>query len=311
MTRRSPDVLDLVPSARASASMAIDVVSSPPSDVTTLGVSVASGGEVPPELEVSREELSAAGFGGEVGQAIALPGTDPLRIAFGVGEMAQLDAAALRDAAAALALAAWTHTKLALALPDDSGLEVESAAAAAVEGAVLARYGYDALRAEPEGMPLEQLTVIAAETEGAARGARRGGAMASATQLAGDLANAPPGYMTATAIAEVAVTLAAEHGLEAEVLDEQALLELGCGGMLGVNRGTVEPPRMVKLSYKPGAETGRLALVGKGVMCREHAVGHGCAPRRRSHDPRWQDRGGDQHRRRGPADHGRRARHGH
>ncbi len=52
------------------------------------------------------------------------------------------------------------------------------------------------------------------------------------------------------------------------MFDKDALVEMGCGGLLGVNRGSAEPPRMVKLTYRPptGEPTGRLALVGKGIM---------------------------------------------
>jgi leucyl aminopeptidase len=41
---------------------------------------------------------------------------------------------------------------------------------------------------------------------------------------------------------------------------------LGCGGLLAVNQGSVEPPLMIKLRYRPAQPHGRLALVGKGVM---------------------------------------------
>ena len=41
---------------------------------------------------------------------------------------------------------------------------------------------------------------------------------------------------------------------------------MGCGGMLGVNAGSVEPPRMVKLTYVPRNPKAHVALVGKGVM---------------------------------------------
>ena len=48
-----------------------------------------------------------------------------------------------------------------------------------------------------------------------------------------------------------------------------ALRELGCGGLLGVNAGSAEPPQLVKLTYRPKrrkAAAARLALVGKGIM---------------------------------------------
>ena len=60
-----------------------------------------------------------------------------------------------------------------------------------------------------------------------------------------------------------------ETGLEVEVFDREAIMQLGLGGLLGVNAGSAEEPRMVKLRYTPeGAtdETPHLALVGKGIM---------------------------------------------
>ena len=68
-------------------------------------------------------------------------------------------------------------------------------------------------------------------------------------------------------MAEVAQQVAADRGLTVEVFDRQALVELGCGGLLGVNAGSVHEPRMIKLGYRPsGTSRGHLALVGKGIM---------------------------------------------
>jgi leucyl aminopeptidase len=50
------------------------------------------------------------------------------------------------------------------------------------------------------------------------------------------------------------------------VLDEAAIKRLKLGGLLGVNRGSTNPPRFVKLEYVPAKRAkGNLALVGKGV----------------------------------------------
>ena len=75
-----------------------------------------------------------------------------------------------------------------------------------------------------------------------------------------------PSHLTATKFANEAVKLAKASGLRVTVYDKKQLQEMGCGGMLGVNRGSTEPPRMVRLTYTPKNPTGHLALVGKGVM---------------------------------------------
>ena len=43
---------------------------------------------------------------------------------------------------------------------------------------------------------------------------------------------------------------------------------MGCGGILGVNLGSTDEPRLIKMTYRPGrrAPTGHLGLVGKGIM---------------------------------------------
>jgi leucyl aminopeptidase len=98
-------------------------------------------------------------------------------------------------------------------------------------------------------------------------GAQRGLVTAEAVCLARELANTPPAHLNARDIAEQAVEIGKATGLEVTVYDEHALAELGCGGLLGVNKGSVEPPRLVKLVYTPrGAPRGHVALVGKGVM---------------------------------------------
>jgi leucyl aminopeptidase len=96
----------------------------------------------------------------------------------------------------------------------------------------------------------------------------RGRAYAAVGQLARDLANTPHSHLNATGLADLATALGPERGLEVEVFDKEALLELGCGGLLGVNAGSAEPPRMIKLTYRPasGEPSGRLTFVGKGIM---------------------------------------------
>jgi leucyl aminopeptidase len=103
-------------------------------------------------------------------------------------------------------------------------------------------------------------------SKAASPGVERGLATSDATNLARDLANTPPNLLTARQFAAKAQALAADRGLEVEVFDRDQLTAMGCGGIVGVNAGSVEPPRMVKLSYSPRNPKAHVALVGKGVM---------------------------------------------
>jgi leucyl aminopeptidase len=89
---------------------------------------------------------------------------------------------------------------------------------------------------------------------------------AAAAAMARDLANTPPGHLTARMIADKAVALGVDSGLGVEVFNKDQLAAMGCGGMVGVNKGSAEPPRMIRLTYAPRNPRGHLVMVGKGVM---------------------------------------------
>jgi leucyl aminopeptidase len=108
--------------------------------------------------------------------------------------------------------------------------------------------------------------VGAKRAKGVEQGAGIGATVSAAATLARELANTPPTYLNANDLADRAVEIGTAAGVDVEVFNKDALVQLGCGGMLGVNRGSVEPPRMVKLTYTPRNPTGHLALVGKGIM---------------------------------------------
>jgi leucyl aminopeptidase len=66
-------------------------------------------------------------------------------------------------------------------------------------------------------------------------------------------------------MAEQARTIAEAAGLDVEVWDEERLLRDGFGGILAVGRGSVRPPRLVRLDYVPAGATRHVVLVGKGI----------------------------------------------
>jgi leucyl aminopeptidase len=247
-----------------------------PAGSGALGVLVAEAGEPPQRLGIDRAALARAGFDGRPGQALPLPLPDGgLRVAVGCGEAKALSSAGVRDAAAAFALAAAKDPDLAFLLDGcvldaGAGLDPAVAAQAAVEGILLARYAYDPLKGEPTGTPVRSVTLLAEEAhrDAVAAGARRGLTLAQATMLARDLANSPPAHLTASRMADVATVLSARAGLGVEVFDRDDLVRLGCGGLIGVNGGSADEPRMIKLMYRPtaGHAAAHLALVAKGIM---------------------------------------------
>ena len=258
------------PSVARVETVMIGIAPVAPQSAGAIGYLVGPDGDVPAALGLGRAALEAAGFDGAAGSALVVPNADgPTNVAVGIGRDAP-DAAAVRNAAAAFARACAKQAALTVDLDDLVSGAPDVAAQAVVEGVLLARYSYDPLRREPKGTDLSELTLVAdaAHHEALRSGAERGKALAAATQLARDLANTPHSHLNATRLAEVAVAIGAERGLEVEVFGKDALVEMGCGGLLGVNQGSAEEPRMIKVTYRPssGEPTGRLALVGKGIM---------------------------------------------
>ena len=256
----------------AVSSVTVTTARSAPEGATAVGYGVASGGSVPRALGLNRAALTANGFDGKVGQVLTVPSNDGLLVAIGLGDADEVDATVLRDAAAAFARAASDHAHLATNLADASDHDPAEAAQAVTEGVLLASYRYVGLKgADDAGSDLAELTLLAASKRSKAvrEGIEVGRAVAGAAALARELANTPPTYLNAADLAERAVALAPEAGLEVDVFDHDDLVQLGCGGMLGVNRGSTEPPRMIRLRYVPeGADdsTPHLAMVGKGIM---------------------------------------------
>ena len=80
------------------------------------------------------------------------------------------------------------------------------------------------------------------------------------------LINLPPNMLTATDLANYAVELAGKYDFEVEILGKAELEELGMGGILSVNQGSHEEPRLITVKYQ-ATETWEdvIGLVGKGV----------------------------------------------
>jgi len=96
---------------------------------------------------------------------------------------------------------------------------------------------------------------------------RRGKAIARAVCFARDLVSAPGNEMTPNILAGKALEMASyRQKIEATVLDDAQIRELGMHALIAVAQGSHEPARFIILNYK-GAESreGVVALIGKGI----------------------------------------------
>jgi leucyl aminopeptidase len=139
---------------------------------------------------------------------------------------------------------------------------------AAVEGLILGAYQMHEFRSEktaPKEPGLSMITALSTAT-GAKKDAARAVAIATAVATARDLVNTPPSHLHPDEFARRAKILGTGAGLTVEVLDEKALSKQGYGGIIGVGKGSVNPPRLVRLTYRGGkGKAPKVALIGKGI----------------------------------------------
>jgi leucyl aminopeptidase len=237
--------------------------------VGALAVPVVAGEDPPPELGADAGALASVGFTGARGQTALLPNPDGVvRVAIGLGPAGGADRALVRDTAADFARAVPHHKALAVEVPPHTaGISPAEFAQSVTEGVILARWRFRVGAGEDE-TTLDRLVLVAGgdDLEAVREGVRRGQVIADAYNLGRDLANCPATTLTAVRMAELAEQLAADSGLTVESFGKEQLVEMGCGGILGVNMGSAEPPRLIVVRYAPEQPTGRLALIGKGIM---------------------------------------------
>ena len=91
--------------------------------------------------------------------------------------------------------------------------------------------------------------------------------VAAAVARTRDWVNTPPGDLTPPLFADAAVAAAKQVGrkVAVQVLDDKELRAGGFGGIVAVGQGSANPPRLVRLTYKPRGAKTHLALVGKGI----------------------------------------------
>ena len=210
-------------------------------------------------------------FKGKAGSSavVSLPtGTSARRIAIiGLGKETDFSQTAARKCGASLASIIITQKAkvVGAALP---GAVEDKLHQAVLEAALIGlspdmRYK-SSLEGEESKMPkLEKLDLLGASQQ-AITAAQT---VAAGMLLTRGLVGSPPNFLTPTAMAETAASLASEFDtLSLKVLEQADCEALGMGAYLGVSQGACEPPKFIHLQYTPaGPVEKRIALVGKGL----------------------------------------------
>jgi leucyl aminopeptidase len=241
----------------------IGVSPTPPQEATPVTIAT----------EPPSSQLAALVESGEVSTKRGIARTVQLdgsrTVVAGAGPADELDADALRDAAASVVAELRDTTGGAIAWPLDSGLSLSPGeqARAVVEGAVLGEYEPGAWKTvTKEGAEVSEFVVVTDDDVSA--DVRRAETAALWANRARDLVNRPANDLSPASFAEYAAEVASRHdGLTAEALDVDAMRELGMGALLAVGAGSYNEPRLIVLRWEPPDATGDvlLGLVGKGM----------------------------------------------
>lgn len=135
-----------------------------------------------------------------------------------------------------------------------------------VEGLTLADYSFDRYRSKDcshlENLTIDSLFLKSEELETSMR-------LWNRIFWCREWVNLPVADLNAADFADELQSIAADlTDVTCTVMDKRQIESLRMGGLLAVNRGSVDEPRFVVLEYKPQSATNRqpIALVGKGIM---------------------------------------------
>ena len=139
-----------------------------------------------------------------------------------------------------------------------------------VRGLRLGSYRYSACKSHPAAIDGQRVAVAHPRSGGPwVEAAQNGMAMAEATAMARDLVNMPANRLTPAAFADIAAREAARYGLACRIFDGPQLEARGMGLINAVGGASINPPRLVHLSYRPAGAPScaapQVALVGKGI----------------------------------------------
>ncbi|QSS99410.1 leucyl aminopeptidase [Pontibacillus sp. ALD_SL1] len=145
----------------------------------------------------------------------------------------------------------------------------ETAAEMLSEAMVIAPYQFENYKTTNKKpvTKMEHVTLLSDQQEASLKGSlEKGYALGHGANTARHLVQLPGNLLTATDLAEYAVSMAEDYGFEKEILEKEDMERLGMGALLAVNQGSTEPPKMIVLKYQ-GKEKWEdvVGLVGKGI----------------------------------------------
>lgn len=143
---------------------------------------------------------------------------------------------------------------------------LEAQLLAVAEGIALSAYSFKKHKAEENRTPIQLQNIFVDSADEVALGELT--KTVRAVFITRDLINEPHSHQTAEQFSQQIQAIGNECGFSVEVLNKAEIENLGMGGLLGVNLGSITPPTFNILEYKSenAVNTQPIVLVGKGVV---------------------------------------------
>lgn len=138
--------------------------------------------------------------------------------------------------------------------------------AAFIEGLLLSVYSFDKYKKEKDEFCLKTIEIVNSKIDDTQIEELLN--LVQAVFYARNLVNEPLSFLTATRFSEEIEKLGEEAGFSVEVFHKQKIEALKMGGLLAVNKGSIDPPTFTVLEWKPENTRNKkpIVLVGKGVV---------------------------------------------
>ncbi len=135
-----------------------------------------------------------------------------------------------------------------------------------LEGLLLSGYVFDKYKKEKEKFSIDQIYLVHDATSDEQIEETQN--LVQAVFAARDLVNEPLSYLTAPQFSLEIEKLSDESGFSLEVFHKQKIEALKMGGLLAVNKGSIDPPTFNILKWKPEDARNKkpIVLVGKGIV---------------------------------------------
>ncbi len=134
-------------------------------------------------------------------------------------------------------------------------------------------YKYELYKSSKNESDIDELMIVidsndfSKNSESLSKYISYGESIGQSVNLARDLSNGPPNHMTPTRLSEVTIETLKDTTINVEVMDSENMEIMGMGALLGVARGSAEPPKLIVMDYIGDKEhpDNSIAFLGKGI----------------------------------------------